>query len=362
MAETENEDRTQAPSNPRRQRARERGQVAHSVELSSSAGLLAAAAALSVWGDGLGSSLLSVVRATMTAAPPVTVDAAAVVSDVRQLALDVAWPLGLVLAAFSVASIAAHQLQTGGLWAPALLAPDPARLWAIGQGGGFASRAERGLWGVAKTAVIVAVAAWAIQSEWQAFPRLGDLETPALAQIAGQSLRHLTLALAAATLALGVLDFGLQHRRFEALLRLTPEEHREDLRSMEGDPSLRARRRRLARSWRGDSADLLVGSSLLLTGPSGLTVVLAGGPPPRFVAIRSILTGSSGDQLRRAAERTGVAIVSAPALARRLAQRRPPSLPPAAEHLAELASLWGRTELADDDDHVRRPEDLWNMR
>ena len=35
---------------------------------------------------------------------------------------------------------------------------------------------------------------------------------------------------------------------------------------MEGDLSLRARRRRLARAWRGDAPELLAGASLVLTG------------------------------------------------------------------------------------------------
>ena len=86
MAETETEDRTQAPSNHRRQEARERGQAASSPELSGAAGLLAASAVLSVWGEPLASSLLAVVREPLTGVIPVSADAAEVVARLRSLA------------------------------------------------------------------------------------------------------------------------------------------------------------------------------------------------------------------------------------------------------------------------------------
>jgi flagellar biosynthetic protein FlhB len=336
MAETETEDRTQGPSNRRRREARARGQVAHSPELTAAAGLLAASAALSAWGDGLATALVRVVREPLLGPAQVSAGAAGVVAHLRQLALGVAWPLGLVLGASALSALAAHQAQAGGVWAPGLLAPEPSRLWAVGQGGGLADRAWRGLWALARTVVVVAAAACVIRADWLAFPKLVGLDAPDLALAAGRSLRHLLLTLAVAALALGLVDYALRYRRLGAMLRLTPGEHREDLRSAEGDPALRARRLRLARSWRGDPADWLAGSSLLLTGPSGLTVVLAGGPPPRHVSVRSVVTGPTGVRLRRAAESAGLPTASAPGLALRLA-RRPPPTP---ELLAALAALW----------------------
>lgn len=334
------EDRTQAPSKLRRQQARERGQVAHSPELTSAVGLLAAVALLGVWGDDLAAALLALMRAPLSGPAVLSADPAEVVARLRGLALGVFWPLAPVLGGFAAAALAAHQAQVGGLWVPGLLAPDPTRLWTLGHGPGLATRGGRGAWSLFKAGVVVAVAAWAIRTDWREFQRLGMLETPALARAAGWALWHLATALAASTLVLGLADFALQYRRFESMLRTTPEEHREDQRSMEGDPGLRARRRRLARSWRGDSAELLAGASLVLTGPAGLTLVLSGGPPPRRVSLRSALAGPQGLRLRASAEAARLPQVDAPDLARRLAGRAGPMLPLPAEALAELASIW----------------------
>ena len=335
------EDRTQAPTARRRLLAREGGQAARSGELSAAAGLLAASAALSVCGGSLASALLGLVGEPLSAALPVSAEASEVVARVRHAAVGVAGPVLAVVGASAAGAFAAHQAQVRGLWAPGLLAPDPARLWAAGQGGGLVERAGRGLWSVAKAAVVVVVAAWVVSSGWEEFSRLSALDTPELAAACGRALTRLALVLAAATLALGLVDFGLQWQRLETMLRLTPDEQREEVRSMEGDPALRARRRRIARSWRGGHDEILAGASLILTGASGLTVVLGGGPPPRRVSIRSILTGPAGERLRRDADAAHYPRVEAHDLARRLARRRPPGLPPTAALVEEIAAAWG---------------------
>src|SRR5512135_3300940 len=320
------EDRTQSPTKLRRQQARGRGQVAHSPELTGAAGLLAAVLLLGAWGDDLAAALLATMVEPLAAAPVVSTDPGAVVAWLRHLALGVARPLGLIIGGFVVAAVAAHQAQVGGLWIPGRLAPDPSRLWATGTGVGLAARGTRGLWSLIKAVVVLAVAAWAIRSGWSDFPRLGDLEIGALARASGHALRNLLLMLAGATLVLGLIVYALQGRRFEARLRMTPEECREDQRSMEGDPALRAQRRRIATAWRGDPGALLAGASLLLTGPGGLALVLSGGPPPRRVSVRAAVRGPTGSRLQNSVEAARLPRVAAPDLARRLARRRPPGL------------------------------------
>ena len=97
--------------------------------------------------------------------------------------------------------------------------------------------------------------------------RLGRLEPSGLARASSSILRSTASAMAVATLALGLVDFALQHRRFEAMMRLTPDEFREELRSADGDPALRARRRKQAQALRGDAPELLAGASLAVVGP-----------------------------------------------------------------------------------------------
>src|SRR5262249_55633463 len=108
------------------------------------------------------------------------------------------------------------------------------------------------------------------------------------------------------------------------------------------DPALRARRRRAAQAMRGGPAEGggLAGASLVLAGPSGLTVVLAGGPPPRPVSVRAVATGPARRRLPRPPSSAGLTVPAPPGPARRIARRRTPTLPPTRDLLDELALLW----------------------
>jgi flagellar biosynthesis protein FlhB len=331
------EERTQPPSKRRRLLARQHGQVAHSPELTSAAGWLAAVLLLGFFGENLALGFHQLVRASFDAAAVWSADPADVVARVRGAFLLLLWPLGLILFAFGAGAVAAHQVQVRGLWAPRLVVPDPARLWAIKRGSGLTSRAERSLWSTVKAIVIIAATVWTIASAWSDLLQLGGMDTPALAQKAGQIVLHLARVLAAVLFVLGLADYALRWRRFEQLLRTTPSEHREDRRVMEGDPAARAQRRRLAKAWR---SEILAGASLVLIGGRGLTLVLTGGPPPRRVTVRTVARGITGLRLRRSAESNQVYLLDAPKLAHRLASRPASASPLATELLADLAAIW----------------------
>ena len=188
---------------------------------------------------------------------------------------------------------------------------------------------------------MLVVAAWAIRSEFDGLAGLGKLDTPALARAWAGAVRGLLGTLAALAFALGLVDFLLQRRRFEGMLRLTPEQSREDQKAMDGDPSLRGRRSRLARAWRGDTPELLAGASIAVVGANGLIVVLAGGPPPGKVSVRSAADGATGAKLRLSAEKARIATVDRPDLARKLARSASkPNERLAPELMADLAAVW----------------------
>ncbi len=145
------EDRTQEPSKRRRLEARERGQVARSPELTGAAGLLAASALLGIWGDDLALALIGAGPRLVVGRP----DGLGRPARGRRPAPG--GGLG------GRGPAARHPRRDGGRvdrwpirprWAacsrPALLAPDPSRLWALrldeeGSGSGFAARVGPGL-------------------------------------------------------------------------------------------------------------------------------------------------------------------------------------------------------------------------
>ncbi len=338
MSEVEAEDRTQAPSKLRRQQARAAGIVAQSRELTGAAAMLGVAAGLRVWGQGLASGLVELVRAPWTSPLPTSLDLPQVADRLRSVAWDLAFPLGGTLVSGLAAALVVHQAQVGGLFVPGLIAPDVSRLSGFGSGGGLTSRITRGLWSLAKVAAVLGVSAFVVKSEFFGSAGLARQDSPALAKALGASLSNLAAILALAMIVLGLIDFGFQYLRMETMLRSTPDEAREDEKATDGDPAMRARRRRAAKSLRGDSPELLVGATLALTGPRGLTLVLGGGPPPRRVTVRSSASGAAGRKLLKSAEKAGIPVVPAPEVAVRLARLR--TATPPAEAVADLKALW----------------------
>jgi flagellar biosynthetic protein FlhB len=333
------DDRTQAPTRRRRQEARDRGQVARSPDLTAAAGLLAAAVLIGALGDDLARALIGLTRGALD---PASIAASATPAEVVDRLRGAAWavlgPLLGMLLGIAATMIVVHQVQVGGLWSPGLLAPDVARL--ISGGGGLAARGGRGLWSLAKAAVLVVVAAAVLDAERPALAGLAAADPPALASGAAAILLRAARWLAAAMLGLGAVDFALCWNRVEAALRQTPDEYREDLRAADGDPALRSRRRKLAQEWRRDAAGVLPGAKVLLAGSNGLVVLLGGGPPPGRVTVRQVARGPAAAVLRREARAAGVPEVEAPELARHFARGRSagPTLPPA---LADrLAAAW----------------------
>jgi flagellar biosynthetic protein FlhB len=332
------EDRTQTPTKRRRDLARQQGLVARSPELTSSAVLLAAVVLLALWGESMLGRFVELAREPLVGEPLQLASNDEIIGHARRVLLTMFVPISILLGGVFVGSLLVHQAQVRGLWAPGLLAPNPARLWSPAASWG--SRATRGAWSLATSAALVGITAWALQSNAGAFQRLSGLDAHNIVASAGSLLRNLATTLAAAVCVLGLIDYLIQWSRLEAQLRLTPDEYREEQKAVDGDPALRARRIRIARAWNRSSATWLEGASLVLTGPGNLVVVLAGGPPPRRITVRGSARGAAGSALLLAAEKARLRKVESAALARHFAQGAATggSLPPALA--SELSALW----------------------
>ena len=147
---SESEDRTQAASPRRRQLAREQGKVAHSPELTAAVGWIAAVSLLAGCETWLTGSLAALVRSPLVGPAARLEDPGDLGRMVFGAAAAVAPPVAILLGGFAAGATAAHLLQTRGMFAPTLIAPDVARVWRFGQGGGIGAKLERCAWSIAK--------------------------------------------------------------------------------------------------------------------------------------------------------------------------------------------------------------------
>jgi flagellar biosynthetic protein FlhB len=243
------EDRTEAPTPRRIEKAREEGQVALSREAvalaSLAGGMLAMAAAL----PPLGLEALRGLRGVLEGAHRLAWDRAA--AELPWLALLAVAP---VAGAAALGAVAATLLQTRGLVSGRLLRPQLSRLSpraALKRIVGVDAAVELART-LLKLGAVGAALWWALPSD--AAPLMAVLHLPAGGLLAAAGTHGLRLLLAAlgalsAVAALDLLWVRLRHLR---QLRMSRQDLPEEMRESEGDPQVKARLKqiRLARSRR----------------------------------------------------------------------------------------------------------------
>ncbi|MDO9709341.1 EscU/YscU/HrcU family type III secretion system export apparatus switch protein [Paracraurococcus lichenis] len=309
----EAEDRTEAPTQRRLERARQEGQVPLSREAVAFATLLAATLAGFLALPPLGMEWLRALRGLAEA--PEGGDEA-VFALLRAAALAVLPVLGAVALAGILASLG----QTGPLLRAEAVLPDPSRLSpraALRRMLGAEALLDL-LRTLLKLGVVGAVLWLSVDlAALQAALHQPPGALPAL--IGRGALQMLVVALGAfgAIAALDLLVVRLRHLR---QMRMSREELREELREAEGDPQVKARLRRLreGRARRRMLASI-PNATVVITNPTHFAVALAyqrgGAAAPRLVAKG---VDAMAARIRAAAEEHGVPIVANPPLARAL--------------------------------------------
>ncbi len=239
-------EKTESPTPRRRQEARSKGQVAKSTDLNSAVLLLGGLLGLKYCGPMMLASLYSTMRENLANS-----EAGADAFDIRkfgpELAMMLLGAVGPIMIVIVLAALISNLLQVGLLYSPQALAPKLDKLNPInGVARMFSARtAVQLVMNLIKLAVVVVVATYAVQTRLDEILLALSLSGwTMLAQVCSV-LYGIGLQLAVALLILALIDFAWQRWKFEKDLRMTKQEVREEMRSMDGDPLLKQRRRKM---------------------------------------------------------------------------------------------------------------------
>lgn len=321
MAE-ETAEKSQPASQHRRQQARESGQFAKSQELVSAAILLAAVASLYWFGQSAVVGLQNFIEFQLGSPGALSVDQQSAISTwqqtLRMLALIVLPMLGITL----MMAVLFNVFQTGLLWRPQTLAPDLSRVNpATGLRRMFSiANFGRLLFAMIKIVVVAAVAFRSLSNEHETILGLAMLDTPQLALLLSRTVLWIALQVAAVLFGLALLDYAFQWWRHEQGLKMTNAEVREELRNLQGDPQMAARRRIVQRERLQVRPEMTVPKAhLVVAQGSTLCVAIrydaASMPAPLIVAKGS---GALATRIGRLALEHGVPIVEDQGLAQLL--------------------------------------------
>jgi len=315
-------DKTEAPTPRRRTEAREQGNVARSQDLTMAMMLLGVLITLHITGRRMIVALKALVH-TMLSSDSLTDFSSSSATGGALHALYVAgYAVAPLLIAVVIIAAVANVVQVGFILSPQRLQPNLGALNPFrGVGRLFSGRnSVRILMNLAKMALLSMVAYSAIHSRIVLIMGVQQLTFLQIFALGADVIYAIGLRVGAAMLILAILDYAYQRWRHERDLRMTKQEVKDEMRRMDGDPKMKARRRQVAlamlkRRLKKDvpTADVVV------TNPTEFAVALkydAGSMhAPKVIAKGQ---GAIAQRIREIAIESGVPILERKPLARAL--------------------------------------------
>jgi len=276
MAEDQGE-KSQDPTQHRREEARKHGQVVHSQDVVSAALLLGGVVLLMTLGGSIAEFFGAFTIQQLGGDAWLSADTNFVVTQWTGLAGGLARVLLPLFGFLLLLAVAVNMAQVGFLFVPEKLAFDLSRLDPIaGLGRIFSlSNVVRLAFGIIKIVIVGSVAWWAVAGRWQEILELTALELPQLAAFLVEIVLWTSLKISAALLTLGMFDYAFQRWKHEQDLKMTPQEVREEMRNLQGDPQVLSRRRSVQRQL---AANRLSGAvpkaDVVITNPTELAIAI----------------------------------------------------------------------------------------
>ncbi len=317
------QDRTEKATPKHRKRARERGQVARSADLSGSLVLLAGLLALSFTGPRIFEAGAQSFREILgEIAQPQRATSAAGLQELLHSALStIALTLGPVAGACLAAGLLGGVAQVGFAPSAHALRPDPRRLNPVA--------GIRNLFGpsalfetakvLMKVAVVGAVATLALLPGLTELAAHVGVPPGALVGLMGSSAFAIAQHAALAYVAIGLIDYAYRRRRHERQLRMTKQQVKDEARQHGVSAEIKAAlRRRQLQAARARMMAAVPRADVVIANPTHFAVALlydGGYPAPQVLAKGQDLIAA---QIRRVAEQHGVPVIADPPLARAL--------------------------------------------
>ncbi|HEY3730265.1 MAG TPA: flagellar biosynthesis protein FlhB [Steroidobacteraceae bacterium] len=322
MAEFDDRDRTESPTQKRLDEARTKGQVPRSRDLGAAAVVLTGGVGLSLLGSLTGGRLLALMHDSMTFSRDAAFDPGRMLLQFEQMALAGALAAAPLLALLLVAAVLSPLALGGWTFSTEVLAPDLNRLNpASGLARMFSTRGviELGK-SLARFTVVAVVAAVLLWRQFHSFAGLATQSTQAAIGHALALIGSALIALGGALALIAIVDVPLALWQHHKSLRMSREEIREEFKETEGSPESRSRVRRAQQMIaRGRMMQQVPTADVVITNPTHYAVALRY-DEPRMRAPVVVAKGRDliAQRIRELALEHRVALVEAAPLARAL--------------------------------------------
>jgi flagellar biosynthetic protein FlhB len=336
-------DKSQEATPHRRQEAREHGHVAKSQDLASAVVLLVGLLCLLMLGGGLVDYLSHLCRRQLGGEAWLSAEASFAVAEWNRNLSALAQFLLPLLGLLLLGAVGVNMLQIGVLFLPEKVAPDLTRLDPIQGMQRLFSLANlmRLVFGIFKIAVITAVALVSLYQKRETILGMAGMAVPQIALCLTEILLWTAVKIGVALLVLAILDYGFQRWKYEQDIRMTPQEVREELKNLEGNPQIIARRRVVQRQLALNRLSTAVPKAdVVITNPTELAVAIQ--YEPQTMAAPIVVAKGAGliaERIRRLALEHGIPILEKKPLAQALYREVDINRPIPADKYAAVAEV-----------------------
>jgi len=307
---------TEQASPRRRQKAREKGQVARSRDLIGAASGTAATLVLFYTMSSFPAAWSRFFRDCLDGAVSgnLRMDAPSVFVSHSGLFAATAAALGLGW----IVALASAIAQGGFVFAPSALMPAFSRMSPAAKLGQlFSITALRGL---IKSLLPAAAIAWlaigALRRDWPAFMRLSARSSGGVAAFAASRIFEIAWKAALVLLVWAVLDYLFERQHLSSELRMSRQELKDEYKETEGNPVIKGRIRRLQRQVRRRRMlEATKRASVVITNPTEYAVALEYGPDLPAPVVVAKGRNLFAAQIKEIARWQGIPMVENPPLA-----------------------------------------------
>jgi flagellar biosynthetic protein FlhB len=320
VPEQSTDDKTEAPSDKKRQEARDKGNVPKSTEVSSALVLLASLFLLKFFGSWMYQGITGYLTETFTIISHPKADyafAAGLVTNAITALCIICAPVCLGILVIGVFS---NIIQVGILFTFQPLMPKFDKINPLtGAQRMFSMKSlvELGK-NLLKLFIIGTVAFITVKGEFGKFIGLGDTSTGAMFMFMLAVSYKIIFRIALILLLLALFDYAYQRFESERGLKMTKQEIKEEHKQSEGDPQIKARVRSLQREMaRRRMMQELPKATVVVTNPTHLAIALRY-EPLEMAAPKVIAKGKRlvAEQIKKIAKQAGIPIVEDKPLAR----------------------------------------------
>lgn len=343
MAEESFEEKTEAPTEKRRNESRQRGSVVKSTEVNSVLVLLTGLFMIKFFGPWMMKEMggcmtelfKSISSADLSIERLMEISMGAIIVMLKAMTP--------VVAGILVVGMIANLMQIGFLFTVQPLVPNLNKLNPIaGMGRLFSFQSwVEAIKSVLKLGIIGTVAYMTVKAEFGTIMMLADASIGGILAFTAAASFKIILRVALVLIVLAILDYAYQRYQHEKKLKMTKQEVKEEHKQMEGDPKIKARVKSMQRELaRRRMMQQVPKATVVVTNPTFIAIALRYDPAENDAPV-VLAKGKRliAERIREIAAANGIPIVEDKPLARGMYDKVEVGFPIPAEFFTAVAEI-----------------------